>query len=192
MLPKYFYKVAKELSSSPVVICDPVIEIKTDFRMTVDKTRDKLEEYRRKKLQAESQENRKQFLWDLVTLQPVRRRFVGNNRSEATVDDSGDKTDNDEPDTEDSEEEIRPWTSIDWAICFVKFLVWMCLQVIFVKIEFGSVFFLVSCILFMTSNLGKRKKGEASAYSVFNKNCEEIDGTFSAQQFDNQLRRGAM
>ena len=30
------------------------------------------------------------------------------------------------------------------------------LQVIFIKIEFGSVFFLVSGILFMTSNLGKR------------------------------------
>ena len=27
---------------------------------------------------------------------------------------------------------------------------------IFVKIEFGSVFFLVSCIVFMSSNLGKR------------------------------------
>lgn len=30
------------------------------------------------------------------------------------------------------------------------------MQMIFVQIEFGSVFFIVSCILFMTSNLGKR------------------------------------
>ena len=35
-----------------------------------------------------------------------------------------------------------------------------------------------------------RKAGEASAYSVFNENCEEIAGTFSGEKFDKQLRRG--
>ena len=37
-----------------------------------------------------------------------------------------------------------------------------------------------------------RKAGEASAYSVFNENCEAIDGTFTAQQFEQNLRRGRM
>ena len=64
------------------------------------------------------------------------------------------------------------------------------LQVIFIKIEFGAVFFLVSAILLMTSNLGKRKAGEASAYSVFNENCEAIDGTLTAQQFEREIRHG--
>ena len=64
------------------------------------------------------------------------------------------------------------------------------IQVIFVKIEFGAVFFLVSCTLLMTSNLGKRKAGEASAYSVFNENCEAIDGTLTAQQFEREIRHG--
>ena len=42
----------------------------------------------------------------------------------------------------------------------------------------------------MTSNLGKRKAGEASAYSVFNENCEAIDGTLTAQQFEREIRHG--
>ena len=33
-----------------------------------------------------------------------------------------------------------------------------------------------------------RRKGEISAYSVFNPGCEAIDGTLTAQQFENELR----
>merc|ERR1719340_57224 len=101
-----------------------------------------------------------------------------------------------DPSSQEEEEEetecseTPPWTRLDWAIILVKCLVWVCIQVIFIKIEFGAVFFLVSAILLMTSNLGKRKAGEASAYSVFNENCEEIAGTFSGEKFDKQLRRG--
>ena len=32
-----------------------------------------------------------------------------------------------------------------------------------------------------------RKAGEASAYSVFNENCEAIDGTMTAQHFERDL-----
>ena len=32
-----------------------------------------------------------------------------------------------------------------------------------------------------------RKAGEASAYSVFNENCEAIDGTMNAQHFERDL-----
>jgi len=34
----------------------------------------------------------------------------------------------------------------------------------------------------MFSNLGLRRKGEKSAYSVFNKNYEKIDGTLTPEQ----------
>ena len=37
-----------------------------------------------------------------------------------------------------------------------------------------------------------RKAGEASAYSVFNENCEAIDGTLTAQQFEREIRHGVM
>ena len=35
-----------------------------------------------------------------------------------------------------------------------------------------------------------RKAGEMSAYSVFNPNCESIDGTLTAQQFEREIRHG--
>ncbi|CAH1392727.1 unnamed protein product [Nezara viridula] len=39
---------------------------------------------------------------------------------------------------------------------------------------------------------GKRPRDEISAYSVFNRNCERIDGTFSAEEFEKQLRKGML
>jgi hypothetical protein len=33
-----------------------------------------------------------------------------------------------------------------------------------------------------------RKTGEMSAYSVFNPGCKAIDGTLTAEQFENEIR----
>jgi hypothetical protein len=40
------------------------------------------------------------------------------------------------------------------------------------------------------TNLGTRKAGEASAYSVFNEGFRELPGTFNADRVDEHLRRG--
>ena len=163
-------------------------------------TSDKLDQYRRNRREEEAKEARKELFWNTITLQPLRRRMVPDLRPET------------DPSSKEEEEEAEcsetpPWTRLDWAIILIKCLVWVCiqvrvllalcqsftqsrLQVIFIKIEFGAVFFLVSAILLMTSNLGKRKAGEASAYSVFNENCEAIDGTLTAQQFEREIRHG--
>ena len=163
-------------------------------------TSDKLEQYRRNKQVEEAKEARKELFWNTITLQPLRRRIAPDLRAETEQ-----SSKEEEEETECSE--TLPWTRLDWAIIFIKFLVWVCMQVrgllthwpsftlshhqvIFIKIEFGAVFFLVSAILLMTSNLGKRKAGEASAYSVFNENCEAIDGTLTAQQFEREIRHG--
>ena len=122
--------------------------------MKFEETKDKLEKYRKKKLQEEAQNNRRQYLWDIVTLQPLRRNLGSSNVEQ--VPDSDLNEDCDENIEDDDNSKQRRWTKIDWAILFVKILVWASMQMIFVKIEFGSVFFLVSCILLMTSNLGKR------------------------------------
>ena len=37
-----------------------------------------------------------------------------------------------------------------------------------------------------------RNKDEPSAYSVFNPNCESIDGTLTAEQFENEIRHKNM
>eukprot|EP01039_Chlorochromonas_danica_P005416 gene5416-5957_t len=38
------------------------------------------------------------------------------------------------------------------------------------------------------TNLGERKEGELSAYSVFNRNFERLPGTLDAEQFDAEIR----
>jgi len=155
-------------------------------------TKAKLEEYRRRKQVEEAKQAKKEAFWSVLTLQPLRQRLARSSNQDQddlinVVDEHNEPTlDGDvQPDDEKVE-----WSSIDWAIFAVKFLVWVCLQVVFVKIEFGAVFFLFTCIFLMLKNMGKRKAGEMSAYSVFNPNCEAIDGTLTAQQFEREIRHG--
>ena len=95
-------------------------------------TRDKLEEYRRRKQLEEARDTRRQFLWDVVTLQPVRRRLA---RHDADAADGDGDVDGDqggegsEGVEEEESEKDRQWTKIDWAILLVKLLVWICMQV---------------------------------------------------------------
>jgi len=63
-----------------------------------------------------------------------------------------------------------------------------------VHIEFGAVFLVISALMFIYLNTrtSPRDNGELSAYSVFNPNCEAIDGTLKAEQFEAELRYGAL
>lgn len=75
----------------------------------------------------------------------------------------------------------------------LKCLLWSILQTIFIKLEFGAVFFVISGLYLIWTNLrsGPKKKGELSAYSVFNPNFETIEGTLTAEQFERELKFGA-
>ncbi|CAF3014045.1 unnamed protein product [Rotaria sp. Silwood2] len=78
-----------------------------------------------------------------------------------------------------------------WQIILLKLFVWLTLFLIFIRLEFGAVYFIISLIYLMWSNLGsRRRRNQLSAYSVFNPNFEKIQGTFSAEDYDRQLRRG--
>ena len=53
--------------------------------------------------------------------------------------------------------------------------------------------FLVSSglyLMYVSMRGSRRKPSEMSAYSVFNKNFEKIDGTLSAEQFEREIRYG--
>jgi len=79
-------------------------------------------------------------------------------------------------------------------VCFVlKLLLWLIVWAWFIGCGFGAVFFIVSLICFVWINTGtkQREPGLPSAYSVFNRNCERIDGTFTTEQFEKELRHGA-
>lgn len=58
--------------------------------------------------------------------------------------------------------------------------------------EFGAVYFIISALFFIWINTRseKKKKGEVSAYSVFNPNCEAIQGTINIQQLEKQMGYG--
>jgi len=76
----------------------------------------------------------------------------------------------------------------------VKLTVWLIVWAWFIRCGFGAVFFIVSLICFLWLNTGTRPRqpGAPSAYSIFNPNCERIDGTFTAEQFEKELRHGAL
>jgi len=71
-------------------------------------------------------------------------------------------------------------------------LLWITLYVIALEYEFGAVYFVLSALVFICLNTrsGPKRRGEPSAYSVFNPNCEAIDGTLDASQFENEIRYG--
>ena len=83
---------------------------------------------------------------------------------------------------------------IDIAIVVVKLLIYLMGQAIAYLMEFGAVFFCISILYLIWSSLDdrRRRRNELSAYSVFNPNCEAIDGTVTADQLKKQLTFGAL
>ena len=72
-------------------------------------------------------------------------------------------------------------------------ILWFLLWMFFIEVGFGAVYFAVSGFYLMYKNTrtGPKDKNHLSAYSVFNKNHERLDGTFTAEQFEKELRFGA-
>ncbi|XP_024413745.2 SAYSvFN domain-containing protein 1 [Desmodus rotundus] len=77
------------------------------------------------------------------------------------------------------------------SITFLKVLLWLVLLGLFVELEFGLAYFVLSLFYWMyvgTRGPGEKKEGEKSAYSVFNPGCEAIQGTLTAEQFERELQ----
>lgn len=73
--------------------------------------------------------------------------------------------------------EEKKWSDMTRLIIL---LVWIYLYKLFIEWEFGVVYFFISILCFIFLNLGKRKPGELSAYSVFNPNFERLAGTLTS------------
>ncbi|MFH4981920.1 hypothetical protein AB6A40_008629 [Gnathostoma spinigerum] len=88
---------------------------------------------------------------------------------------------------------LRVWrdfyASHRWHCILVTFFTWALLQMLFTYVQFGFVFFLFSLLVGLALNLGQRRPGEMSAYSVFNPNCERLLGTLTAEHFERDLLR---
>lgn len=93
----------------------------------------------------------------------------------------------------DEDDEVTcDWDYLRITILVLKVVLWCLLMALFVTLEFGAVFFILSVFYVMFSNFRKTAKSsnELSAYSVFNPNCETLKGTLTAQQFENEIRYG--
>ncbi|XP_047146713.1 uncharacterized protein LOC105843889 [Hydra vulgaris] len=145
----------------------------------------KLAEYRAKKIKEKSD----------VLEQFVTKEFL----ETSTTKDLNEKID-DESDNDSVSEFAVAQSSLIKVIFFklynvksiLNFAIWFCLLIFFIKLEFAAVYLAVSGLVVMYYSMDKRKKTkkEPSAYSVFNKNCERIDGTFTAEQFEKQMIYG--
>ena len=66
-------------------------------------------------------------------------------------------------------------------INFAKIIIWFAGLYGSCFIALEKIYFILSCFYFIFTNLGKRKEGELSAYSVFNKGFKKLPGTFSPE-----------
>jgi len=78
----------------------------------------------------------------------------------------------------------------EWQLTVLRWVVWAVLFGIFIEMGFGTVFFILSMFYFIYLSLrySRRNPWEPSAYSVYNRNCEAIEGTLTAEQFERELR----
>ena len=69
------------------------------------------------------------------------------------------------------------------------FLVWLVLWMVAIhRFEFGAIYFMISTLSFMFYNMGTRKDGTLSAYSVFNPGGFRLLGQLDASNFENEIR----
>jgi len=81
---------------------------------------------------------------------------------------------------------------LSWKLKLVYFALWIAVYYYFIYIEFGAIYFILSMLVgvWLNTRTGEKLEGEVSAYSVFNPNCEPIDGTLNAEQFEKEIRSG--
>jgi hypothetical protein len=74
---------------------------------------------------------------------------------------------------------------------WISLLVFSLLTGIAIYLDIFSTFFIISLTVALLTNMKRREKGEMSAYSVFNAGYQQLLGTFTAEQFDNEIRHRA-
>ena len=72
-------------------------------------------------------------------------------------------------------------------INFLYFVLWTLLYLFMLEHGFGIVYLTSTIIGAIFLNLGKRREGELSAYSVFNPGCQRLDGTFTSDDFERNV-----
>lgn len=94
----------------------------------------------------------------------------------------------------DYTDEVEAEEPFNWIKLTASVLIWICLFSYSVYIEFGAIFFIFSCfyVIWTNTRTRLRKPNEVSAYSVFNPNCEPIEGTLDAKKLESEMIYGMM
>ncbi|KAF3913785.1 hypothetical protein ABW21_db0200223 [Orbilia brochopaga] len=69
-----------------------------------------------------------------------------------------------------------------------QFYVYLVLQAIAAWFKVGQVFFCIGILWMMYANTGRRKEGEMSSWSVFNKGFEAIEGSTDMEAVEREMR----
>ncbi|XP_058468744.1 SAYSvFN domain-containing protein 1 [Solea solea] len=75
-------------------------------------------------------------------------------------------------------------------LTLLKVLLWLVLLGLFVELEFGLPFFIISLFYWLYEGLRSptaREPGEMSAYSVFNPDCQPLLGALTAEQLEGEM-----
>ncbi|XP_041814810.1 SAYSvFN domain-containing protein 1 [Chelmon rostratus] len=75
-------------------------------------------------------------------------------------------------------------------LILLKVLLWLVLLGLFVELEFGLPFFVISLFYWLYEGLrspAPREPGELSAYSVFNPDCQPLLGSLTAEQLEGEM-----
>ncbi|XP_023015494.2 SAYSVFN motif domain containing 1 [Leptinotarsa decemlineata] len=159
----------------------------------------KLAEYRaRKALEEKPKTSRKLFSFFSKTKEcdkdkELKKKLLDEN----DVDEPDSKTlissDNDLESDVDVDDSLNCCTYTDLFYYGLCLALWATLWYIFIKLQFGTVYFLTSGLvgIYLNTRTRPKVKGEVSAYSVFNKDCKSIDGTLKAEQFEREIRYGS-
>lgn len=111
---------------------------------------------------------------------------------------SDDLSSNDGDASEHSEREMdstqREESKYKYFIYLIWFCFWATCWMIAIELKFGIVYLLFSALfgIYFNTRTGPRRKDEVSAYSVFNKNCESIKGTLTAEQLAGEMLYGPL
>ncbi|XP_066244944.1 SAYSvFN domain-containing protein 1 [Euwallacea similis] len=89
-------------------------------------------------------------------------------------------------------EKPTPLSVYDYVLYVLVFLLWITIYAIFIKLQFGMVYLIISALvgMYLNTRTGPKQKDEVSAYSVFNENCKKIDGTLDGEQMTKQMLYG--
>mmetsp|Transcript_35782 Transcript_35782/g.107587 ORF Transcript_35782/g.107587 Transcript_35782/m.107587 type:complete len:163 (-) Transcript_35782:444-932(-) len=92
--------------------------------------------------------------------------------------------------------EPLPWWLQQWSALplGVKVAVWLVAALAADRMGELRAFFVLAGLVAVYAHTREstRRPGDKSAYSVFNKNCDKIDGTFDYNDFEKSLRSGGV